>query len=57
MTEPKPTEPTLSLESLNLLAEVLSNVTLQANRNDFDEVARKVGNARRELIAAIEAAS
>jgi hypothetical protein len=36
---------------------VLSNVTVQANNVDFDEVARKVGNARRELIAAIEAAS
>jgi hypothetical protein len=57
MTEPKPTEPILSLETLNLLAEVLSNVTVQANNVDFDEVARKVGNARRELIAAIEAAS
>lgn len=57
MTEPKPTEPTLSLETLNLLAEILAGVTVQANRDDFDEVARKVGNARRELIAAIEAAS
>jgi hypothetical protein len=57
MTEPKPTKPILSLGSLNLLAEVLSNVTVQANNVDFDEVARKVGNARRELIAAIEAAS
>jgi hypothetical protein len=43
----------LTLETLNFLCEVLAKVTLSASQSDFDEMAQKVGNARRELIAAV----
>jgi hypothetical protein len=45
-----------SLETLNFLAELLANTSIRPNFDDFDEVARKMGNARRELICAISEA-
>jgi hypothetical protein len=45
-----------SLETLELLCEVLAQVTLSAAQEDFDESARRVGNARRELIEAVASA-
>lgn len=47
----------LSLETLNVLAVLLSKVTLTPTADDFEEQAMAFGKARRELIAAIEAAS
>ena len=52
--KPKP-KPQLSLETLNLLCEVLAQVTIQANQDDFDDASRRVGNARRELLSAVAA--
>ena len=45
-----------SLETLELLCEVLAQVTLSAAQDDFDEQARRVGNARRELLEAVASA-
>ena len=46
----------LTLDTLNFLAELLSTVQVPASAANFDELAAQVGTARRELIAAIEAA-
>jgi hypothetical protein len=50
-------DPPLSLDTLNFLCEILAQVTLSAGGADFDEQAAKVSKARRELIAAVEAAT
>jgi hypothetical protein len=36
-----------------LLAELLANTTIRPTADDFEEVAAKMGKARRELIAAL----
>ncbi|MDQ1401320.1 MAG: hypothetical protein QOE07_1097 [Acidimicrobiaceae bacterium] len=46
----------LSLDSLNLLATLLAQVSISASQADFDEAAARVGRTRRELLAAIKAA-
>jgi hypothetical protein len=47
----------VTLETLNFLCEILASVSVSASDADFDEKARKVGNARRELIAAVHEAT
>ena len=53
MTTPVKKDAGLSLGTLNLLAELLAQVTLRPVADDFEEQAAKIGQARRELIAAI----
>ena len=44
----------LSLETLNLCAVLLSQVTLSPVADDLEEQARLIAQARRELMAALE---
>ncbi len=46
-------KPQLSRETLNFLAELLAATTIRPTADDLEEVAAKMGVARRELIAAI----
>ena len=48
----KPVQP-FSIETLNFFAEILSERAVALNNENFDEVARIAGNARRELLAAL----
>ena len=48
--------PELSLETLELLKNVLGQVSLSARQADFADAARLVVNAHTELAAAIESA-
>ena len=43
----------LSRETLNFLAELVAGTTIRPTADDFEEVARKLGKARRELIAVL----
>jgi hypothetical protein len=59
MTTPRPARVTppkpkgLSRETLGFLAELLASITIRPTADDFEEVAAKMGKARRELIAAL----
>jgi hypothetical protein len=44
---------TLSRPVAEFLAELLANTTIRPTADDFEEVAAKMGKARRELIAAL----
>ena len=43
----------LSRETLGFLAELLAATTIRPTADDFEEVAARMGKARRELIAAL----
>jgi hypothetical protein len=45
--------PQLSRETLDFLAGLLANTAIQPTADDFEEIAAKMGKARRELIAAL----
>lgn len=47
----------MSLDTLNLLAQLLSQVTISPNFDGFEQQALTIAKARRELLAAIEEAS
>jgi hypothetical protein len=51
VTPPKPKG--LSRETLGFLAELLASTTIRPTADDFEEVAAKMGKARRELIATL----
>ena len=58
MTEPRrgrvtPPKAQLSRETLDFLCELVAATTIRPTADDFEEVARKLGKARRELIAAL----
>jgi hypothetical protein len=58
MTTPRgsrytPPKAQLSRETLDFLAELLASTTIRPTADDFEEVAAKMGKARRELIAAL----
>jgi hypothetical protein len=50
-----PPKAQLSRDSLELFATLLAQVTISPTADDFEEVAAKMGKARRELIAALGA--
>jgi hypothetical protein len=45
--------PQISRETLDFLAGMLANTAIQPTTDDFEEIAAKMGKARRELIAAL----
>lgn len=47
----------LSLDTLNLLALLLAQVTISPTTDDFEDYAVALAKARRELLAAIQAAA
>ncbi len=47
----------LSVETLNLLAVILSQQTVSLADPNFDDVSAALGKARKELLAALDAAS
>ncbi len=46
--------PQLSRETLELLSRLLASCTISPTADDFEEVAARMGKARRELIAALK---
>jgi hypothetical protein len=48
-----PPKAQLSRETLDFLAELVAGTTIRPTADDFEEVARKLGKARRELIAVL----
>ncbi len=58
MTEPRrgrvtPPRAQLSRDTLDFLCELVAATTIRPTADDFEEVARKLGKARRELIAVL----
>jgi hypothetical protein len=58
MTKPRqgrvtPPKAQLSRETLDFLCELVAGTTIRPTADDFEEVARKLGKARRELIAVL----
>jgi len=58
MTEPRrgrvtPPRAQLSRDTLDFLCELVAATTIRPTADDFEEVARKLGKARRELIVVL----
>ena len=53
MASSTPPKAQLSRETLDFLCELVAGTTIRPTADDFEEVARKLGKARRELIAVL----